>query len=1131
MDPVNQPSPYFIRRAAPAPGQTIDVTDYSVVEDSVHPLRDYWLIAKRHRWLILTCALVSFIGAALYAFTRTPLYTSEATLLIERKAPQILKLQDARGEAADFNDYNNEFYKTQYEILKSRALAERVVRDQGLENHPLFGGGKAAAAAKQGLVSGIWHELKKTAQGVMSGKPDAPAPNTQNPTPNTQDPIPVATRLAGQYLSMLEVRPVAGTSLVTIKITTPEAALSARLADAHASSYVRYGIDLRSETNSDAGDFLQQKLVELKERIEQSEAALNSYRKEKGIISVDDKSNIIIERLLDLNKGLTAAEGERIGWEAQVRAARGRNAEEIPAVRNSTAISALKAELAKTEAEYASLAKEFKAGYPALDNLRARIDETRRRMAAEIEREVKSIEAGYAAAINKESQFRAAMDEQKRATLSLKDSAVQYAILAREVDTNKQLYDGVLSRLKEIGVAGEVRSSNIHVMGKALPPGGPSYPDKRRLMILGLLLGLAAGAGLAFLLEQLDNTLKTPEEAERYLRLASLGMIPEFAAVNGKGSGFIAKLLQSAHAELPAATRKKTADDSAGAVLLDHNPRSVVAEAYRSFRSALLLSQAGGPPHTMLVTSAGRGDGKTTTLVNTAIVFAQLGIRVLIVDADFRRPHCHMLLRTENKAGLSDLLAGQLDLDEAIRATPAENLFVISAGAVPPNPAELLGSSKMHELLEQLRQRFEFVFIDSSPVLAVTDSVFISTMVDGTLLVVNSRTPKPLVKKARARLALAQSKVLGMLLNRVDIHSNEYGGYYQQYYSYYRDDETPALTNGTPKFVANGNGTPTHVSKSHSADAPGPMPQEKHENGRASKSFDDLGAKHSEAINQISPLAVGEEAVVGLGELPDASPEKRLQDVSKRLSRGIADQKIEDEVSEIVKITAENGAKPTQELPSLASPAAIMKAVLPAAVDSHQTIAKPRIREPDKGLPAEFLDVVGDKLLKAMGPMAPIVLREHVRAVGGAAGSFPKAKLAELAKELGQEISDDHHRQVFEKELSEDIQKLGLQAYGRISDEKNGTTKAATKKEVDDTQEFLSIISANLSDAIGPIAPLVLRERIVALGESAEEFPRARIEELIVDLSIEISYEPIRRQFQKEMARQIQKLKKHGAWG
>src|SRR5918999_1284820 len=213
MEQNNQPSPYFIRRTARPENQPIDVHDFSVIEDQVHPLRDYWLVAKRHRWLILSCALVLFISAALYTFTRTPLYTAEATLLIERKAPQVLKLQDAHGDTSDYNDYNNEFYKTQYEILKSRALAERVVRDEGLENHPIFGGGKADQSEKPGLVSGLWQQLKATATGLMPAKA---------PTSNTQDPIPASTRLAGNYLSMLEVRPVAGTSLVTIKMTTPD---------------------------------------------------------------------------------------------------------------------------------------------------------------------------------------------------------------------------------------------------------------------------------------------------------------------------------------------------------------------------------------------------------------------------------------------------------------------------------------------------------------------------------------------------------------------------------------------------------------------------------------------------------------------------------------------------------------------------------------------------------------------------------------------------------------------------------------------------------------------------------------------------------------------------------------------
>src|SRR3990172_3338521 len=386
---MNEPSPYFFRRTAPLEKKVIDLREFSVVEDAVAPLREYWLIVFRHRWLILVCAFALLLCAALYSFTRTPLYTAEATLLIERRVPQVVKVQDARADSLDYN--NLEFYKTQYEILKSRALAERVIRDEALETHPLFNGGKGDKATESGLVAGLWSGIKNWTGG-----------STSEPKVKEAAPAATSTRLVGAYLSLLEVKPVSGTSLVQVKITTPDPALSARLANAHAFAYVRYGIDLRSQTNEEASVFLQQKLTELKERVEQSEAALNSYRRDKGIISVDDKANVVVERLLDLNKSLTAAEGERIAVEAQVRAIQGRNLDELPAVLNSSVIGSLKGELGKLEAEYASLAKEFKPGYPPLDNLRTRVEETRRRLRGEIQNQVRGIEATYQAAKTRE---------------------------------------------------------------------------------------------------------------------------------------------------------------------------------------------------------------------------------------------------------------------------------------------------------------------------------------------------------------------------------------------------------------------------------------------------------------------------------------------------------------------------------------------------------------------------------------------------------------------------------------------------------------------------------------------------------------------------------------------------------
>jgi capsular exopolysaccharide synthesis family protein len=321
-------------------------------------------------------------------------------------------------------------------------------------------------------------------------------------------------------------------------------------------------------------------------------------------------------------------------------------------------------------------------------------------------------------------------------------------------------------------------------MEKAQPPLGPSYPSKRRGLLLGLCLGLTAGIGLAFLLEQLDNTFKSVEEAERYIRLPSLGVVPDFARVDSRQYSYVSQIVHSAKLELPFGASEKSDKE----LVLAHHPQSVVSEAYRTLRSALLLSLAGEPPRTILMTSATRGEGKTTTVINTAIVFAQMGVRVLVIDADLRRPRCHHLLKVENTVGLAEILAGQIDLTQAIRPTAAANLFFISSGASPPNPAELLGSNRMHEILDELRNDYEFIFIDSSPVMAVSDAVLLSTMAEGVVLVVNGKTPKQLVRTTRSRLSTGRTKILGILLNRVDMRGGGYANYYNQYYDYYGQD-------------------------------------------------------------------------------------------------------------------------------------------------------------------------------------------------------------------------------------------------------------------------------------------------------------------------------------------------------
>jgi capsular exopolysaccharide synthesis family protein len=742
------------------------------VEGKSSNLRDYWYLLKRYRWLILGCVATVVCSVMLYVFTTTPFYTAQATLLIERKAPQVVKIQDALSESID----NAEYYKTQYEILKSRALAERVIKEQGLESKAPFSNQERKPGFFSGLLKAFTDWKRQSSQA--GNKPD-------------EARLMVKPQVVDAYLGMLQVQPVRGTGLVQVAFETPDPGLSAQLANGHSAAYIRYGLDLRSKTNEEALAFLEKKLVELKERVESSEVALNTYRRDKGIISLSDKENIVVDRLGDLNKRLTEAEAERISLEAKVRTVRGGNYDVLPVTSNDPVVENLKKEIARLEGEQAQLAKEFKPGYPPLDKITAQLESGRSRLKVEMRNAVRTLESAYQAARTQEAELRAKMQEQKAATLDLKDSAVQYAILAREADTNKQLYDSVLQRMREMRVAADSQSTNIYIVDRAELPRRTSYPNKMRSLLLALLVGIASGVGIAFLMEHLNSTFRTTEELERYIHLPSLAMVPDFVCLNDNnghrnGYGYGLKRLrppQNDNGKLPA---KKAPSE----IIIEQDPFSVVAESYRNLRSALLLAKADEPPKTILLTSATRGEGKSTTLVNTAIVFAQMGARVLIMDGDLRRPRCHKILKVPNEVGLAECLAGQIEPEKVFRPTQVDNLFVITSGSRPPNPAELLGSKTMARTLDVLCAQFDYIFLDSSPVLPVSDALPMATMVDGVLMVVDGQnTPRQLVKDARLRLTSPQIKMLGVLLNRVDVQEGSYGSYYGHYYNYYKHDE------------------------------------------------------------------------------------------------------------------------------------------------------------------------------------------------------------------------------------------------------------------------------------------------------------------------------------------------------
>ncbi len=451
-------------------------------------------------------------------------------------------------------------------------------------------------------------------------------------------------------------------------------------------------------------------------------------------------------------------------------------------------------QLAQLKGEYAHLSTQFKLGYPRLAQLKAQVEEIGRRLRQEIQTVVEGLKSAYLAADAQEKELRAKLGRQKAAALALKDASVQYAILAREVDTNSQLYDNVLQRMKEIGVAVGLRASNVFVIDQAEPPLSPSKPKKRQTLFLSALLGLMLGIGLAFFLEYLDNTLKTPEEVERYFHLPSFGVVPDFLRLNHRDRGYLRKPARYTSAKNQYRVENEGSVSHYQPRLPDrklvpyHQPFSIVTEAYRTLRTAILLSQAGEPPKTILFTSGTTGEGKTATVVNTALMFAQLGVRVMVIDADLRRPSCHKVLKVENSPGLTNLLTGQSEMEKVIKPTAVDNLFLLSGGSIPPNPTELVGSKKMHETIVSLQEHYDYILIDSPPVMPISDAVLLSTMVDGVVLVVSGqKTPRNVVKEARSRLDHARAKILGVVLNRVNISNGDYRDYCHHYYSYYTE--------------------------------------------------------------------------------------------------------------------------------------------------------------------------------------------------------------------------------------------------------------------------------------------------------------------------------------------------------
>jgi capsular exopolysaccharide synthesis family protein len=585
---------------------------------------------------------------------------------------------------------------------------------------------------------------------------------------------------------------VKDTRLIDISFRHPDPQVAAKVVNTVAETFVFQNLEKKTETNASTGDFLQRRVAELQNQIRADEERLGNYAKNHQILSLSGEQNIVVERLAGLNRQLLEAENERKLAEAAYRAGAEPKAAVAVAETASRNFSDYEAKLAELRQQMRALRVKYTEEHPDVIAVREQIAElegqARQERARMTENVTTALETRYKQALAREQAVRASLEQQRGETLQQNDAAIAYRIIQQEIETNKSLLDGLLQRSRENDVVLAGTPNNISVVDYALAPEAPVGPRRAQGVLLAFLLSLSFGVGLALFLEYLNDTVSSSEDVERHLRLPALSVIPAAA-------GRARRLLPGA-----GALQRRHGGGDHPELLIYADARAPLAEAYRHLRTSVLLSRAGQAPRTLLVSSSLPGEGKTTTSVNTAVSLAQTGARVLVVDADMRRPRLHKIFHAPNEAGLSTILSSSVSDEEVfalVHRDEASGLDVLTSGPVSPNPAELLGSEQMRRLMSLLEARYQHVVIDSPPIVPFTDSVLISKAVDGVILVVHGgRSSRSIVRRSKQILQEVGARVLGVVLNNVAVGSGDYY-YYQHYHAYYAEPAADTTVAGS----------------------------------------------------------------------------------------------------------------------------------------------------------------------------------------------------------------------------------------------------------------------------------------------------------------------------------------------
>jgi len=755
-----EPAPRALARQTtglPATSETVDTGE-------TPDLRAYWRVIRKRRWTILMMFSVLFTVVLIWTLKQKPIYLAHALLEIQRENPDIPNLK----ELFELETVSDTYLETQYKVLRSENLARRVINQLRLNK-----------LAEFNPPQGWW-----TRWGHAGNKVSAPQTFAAE-SASDEDPDAYQTTLK-RFQDLLSVQPLRRSRLVDVSFESQDPNLAARVVNTLSANYIERNLEARWQATEKASEWLSQQLRELKAKLEKSEDELQTYARKNGLLFLETEKgnaeNIVNERLRQLQEELTKAQAALYEKESLYRLVQAGDYGSLPGVFENKLIQDLSVRLAELKREYAQHATTFNAGYPKVKQIQNQIDETEAVLERERQRAAKRITNDYLAAVRRENLVHQAFEEQQKQASHIAERSVQYNILKREVETNKQLYEGLLQRLKEAGVSAGLKSTNIRIVDPAEAPTKPAKPRVLLNLTLAVVLGLGLGVGTAFLQEHLDNTLKTTEDVEHFLDLPALALVPSVESLNGHRGG-IYGLLERGKA-------LTVGGDSAAAKLatrwhridLEGQQHSTLPEAFRSLRTSVLLSTADRPPGSILVTSAQPAEGKTTVATNLAISLAQLGQPVLLIDADMRRPNIHKLFEVQNNFGLVSWLTGQRDWRAIVHPTGLGGLDALFCGLMPPNPAELLSSERMRTLISEAMKEYRFVVLDSPPLLNVADSRILATLVEGVVLVVRGGvTPREWVQRAESHARDVGANVIGIVLNNLDVRTDDY---YYRYYHY-----------------------------------------------------------------------------------------------------------------------------------------------------------------------------------------------------------------------------------------------------------------------------------------------------------------------------------------------------------